>query len=103
MQQQPIWFKNHPSAASKEGRLQQGAVASAGQSACLVNRRILGSNPSGASQPAAFALWVLSWTLGPDSASAFRTAFQLRRDPRTLSFLPTDLTGKGLTQAKISL
>ncbi len=62
-------------------------------------QEILGSNPSGASQSAA-ALWVLSWTLGPGSASAFRTAFQLRRDPRTLSFLPTDLTVKGSHKPK---
>ncbi len=27
VQQQPIWFENHPSAASNEGKLQQGAVA----------------------------------------------------------------------------
>ncbi len=61
-------------------------------------QEILGSNPSRASQPA--ALWVLSWTLGPGSASAFRTAFQLRRDPRTSSFLPTDLTVKGSHKPK---
>ncbi len=47
-----------------------------------------------------YALWFLSWTLGPGSASAFRTVFQLRRDPRTLSFIPTDLTVKGSHKQK---
>ncbi len=62
-------------------------------------QEILGSNPSGTSQPAA-CLWFLSWTLGPGSASAFRTVFQLCRDPRTLSFIPTDLTVKGSHKPK---
>ncbi len=61
-------------------------------------QEILGLNPSGASQPA--ALWVLSWDLGPGSASAFRTALQLRRDPRSLSFLPTDLMVNGSHKPK---
>ncbi len=62
----------------------------AGQSSCLVNRRSCVQIPTLSHLTGGFALWVLSWTGGPGSASAFRTTFQLRRDPRTLSFLPTE-------------